>query len=197
MAVNHTSTENAWFKNAVADSHDPDHNKYLWFPKIPKGWNPKNFTLVPRPRGSEAYYHFFSPTMPDLNWRQKSVADSVKHALHFWVEHGVDGFRLDAVRYYVEAGEPLTQGKPQIQDTKETHQVLQDFAQDLRKSYPNKSLFFVGECFADAPTIKTYIASSEELDLAFNFPTAFSLISSIKKGKSKRFDRVSKAMDLS
>lgn len=160
IAVNHTSVEHPWFKDAMTSPQSKYRDWYVWRKDKPK-WG--HWIQV----GDWYYYSFFSETMPNLNWRNPSVLAAVKDILRFWMQQGVDGFRLDAARYYA----PGPNGEA---DTVETHHAIAQFATTIRNEFPN--VLFVGEIWADAATINSYTASGKELDLGFNFPMAFGLV---------------------
>ena len=163
MAFNHTSPQHPWFTS------QPDY--YCWRSEDPH-WPGKSHWF---PLNGQYYYGFFGPKMPDLNWNTPAVMAEVKGTLHYWADLGVDGFRLDAVRYYVEG----PQGES---DTPGTHNVLREFIQDLKASYPD--VLFVGEVWADPQIVSTYVNNGQELDLAFDFPVSFGLVSSLQSGQA-------------
>ncbi|MFA6989162.1 MAG: alpha-glucosidase [Candidatus Gastranaerophilaceae bacterium] len=113
LVVNHTSDEHEWFKAASDPSH-PDHKKYkdyyIWAdPKNPTPENPKG--EVPNRweshfKGSawaynekmgKYYFHLFHQKQPDLNWKNPHVRKDVKDITQFWLEKGIDGFRMDVI----------------------------------------------------------------------------------------------------
>ena len=199
LALNHTSNKHPWFQKALQDENSSEHARYIFKPEIPPGWPPKSFTEVKRGSRHEFYYHVFSPGLPDLNWENQEVVSVVRDILHFWVNRGVDGFRLDAARYYIEEEKADDQGKKTVvtADTPGTHAKIQEFATELKDAFPNRDLFFVGEIFESMKTISTYVKSPNELDLAFNFPTSFALIHSIQSGQAKAFtDAMSSGLSL-
>lgn len=170
LAINHTSDRNAAFTEGLINPSSPLESWYLWTDKPTVPWVGKgSFNEVSPGR---YYYTTFSPNMPDLNWHNPDVRAEIKSILHYWSQMGVDGFRLDAARYYVKGPEGQS-------DTPGTHQAIQDFVQDLKQNYPN--VFFVGEVWADAQTIAPYVSNGLELDTAFNFPVSSGLIASLEK----------------
>jgi len=171
IAVNHTSSEHPWFKEAKVSKKAKYRDWYVWRDK-PATWG-KWYKV-----GNQYYYSFFDRSMPNLNWKNPEVRAAVKDLLRFWMLKGVDGFRLDAARYYV----PGPNGED---DTPETHAAIAAFATAIRAEFPNA--FFVGEIWADVKTIHSYCASGKELDMGFNFPLAFGLVPTLNKQNTDHF----------
>lgn len=103
IVPNHTSSEHAWFRAAVADPTGPFRDYYLWADPAPDGGPPNNWVShfggpawSLDPGGSGQYYcHLFLPEQPDLNWANPAVMDEFAAILRFWCDRGADGFRID------------------------------------------------------------------------------------------------------
>jgi alpha-glucosidase len=104
VVPNHTSSEHAWFRAALAaDPGSPERARYLF--REGRGEHgelpPNNWTSVfggpawTRVEGGQWYLHLFDTTQPDLDWRNPEVGDLLEGALRFWLDRGVDGFRID------------------------------------------------------------------------------------------------------
>ncbi len=101
---NHTSNEHPWFVESRGSRDNPKRDWYIWRDAKPDGSLPNNwgscFGGVPW-RWDEAtqqyYFHQFAPQQPDLNWRNPDVRAAMHDVLRFWMERGVDGFRMDVV----------------------------------------------------------------------------------------------------
>ena len=167
LAINHTSIKHPWFK--------ANHDWYCWRNTVPAWPDPLRWHHL----GSEYYYAFFSPSLPDLNWKNPEVVAEMKSTLHYWSELGVDGFRLDAARYYVE-------GPNGEFDTPETHAAIRDFVKSVKADFP--TAMFVGEIWASSEVISSYVNSGDELDLAFNFPVAGGLLGALQSGTAEKFN---------
>ena len=106
---NHTSDQHPWFKAARRSRDDPQRDWYLWRDPGPGGGAPNNWLSC---FGGSAwqydehtgqyYYHAFLPEQPDLNWRNPGVVDAMLDVLRFWLERGVDGFRVDVLWHLVK-----------------------------------------------------------------------------------------------
>ncbi|MCQ4948734.1 MULTISPECIES: glycoside hydrolase family 13 protein [Oscillospiraceae] len=116
---NHTSDEHPWFEAARQSKDSPYHDYYI-FREGKNGAEPSNWASVfggsiweyNQPTG-EYYLHTFAVKQPDLNWENPKVVDEVVDILKFWVDRGVDGFRLDAINYlYKEPDFPDVEPMP-------------------------------------------------------------------------------------
>lgn len=98
IALNHTSIAHPWFRAALEDPQGPYRDFYHWR-ETPNNW-PSIFggPAWSRPEGDNQYYlHLFDKTQADLNWTNPAVRHAIHDALRFWLDKGVDGFRLDVV----------------------------------------------------------------------------------------------------
>jgi len=102
---NHTSDEHPWFQEARASRDDPKRNWYIWRDPRPDGGPPNNWLSVASgdsawkydPLTAQYYYHAFLDKQPDLNWRNPAVRAAMYEVLRYWLERGVDGFRVDTI----------------------------------------------------------------------------------------------------
>lgn len=105
---NHTSHEHEWFKESRSSKDNPKRDWYIWHDGVdgnpPNGWESifggAGWTLDPTT--DQYYYHFFLKEQPDLNWRNPDVQDAMLASMRFWLERGVDGFRVDAIAILFE-----------------------------------------------------------------------------------------------
>jgi len=103
MVLNHTSDQHPWFIESRKDKMNPKRDWYIW--RKGRGKNPPNnwFSTFGGSawkydqKTDEYYYHFFFKEQPDLNWRNPAVKEAMWNEIRFWLDMGVDGFRLDAV----------------------------------------------------------------------------------------------------
>lgn len=106
IVVNHSSDEHEWFKQSRSSRDNPYRDYYLWWP-AEKGKPNYRYSLFDEKGDAwkydsltNAYYlHYFSQKQPDLNWENPKVRQKVVDIMNFWVEKGVDGFRLDAFQF--------------------------------------------------------------------------------------------------
>ncbi len=185
MVVNHTSHEHAWFVESRASRESPKRDWYIWRDPHPGGGMPNNWEAVFGGRAWEwdeasrqYYYHMFLKEQPDLNWRNPQARRAVMQAFRFWLERGVDGFRLDVVNaYFKDAGlhdDPPRLGlrgydrqahvydmdQPELLDVyRELHELLGQFGERLA----------VGEVMDETPEKAARYSAQGLLSLAFNF----------------------------
>ncbi len=104
MVFNHTSDEHPWFVESRSSRDNPKRDWYVWRDPAPDGGPPNNWesTFTGSAWEYDAttgqyYYHFFLKEQPDLNWRNPEVKAAMWDAVRFWLDLGVDGYRLDAI----------------------------------------------------------------------------------------------------
>jgi alpha-glucosidase len=104
LVLNHTSQEHPWFLESRTSRDSPKRDWYVWRDPAPDGGPPNNWNSAfggsaweYDPQTGQYYYHFFFKQQPDLNWRNPEVKHAMWQAVRFWLDMGVDGFRLDAI----------------------------------------------------------------------------------------------------
>jgi alpha-glucosidase len=107
--ANHTSEQHPWFIESRASRHNPKRNWYIWHDPAPGGGVPNNWRSVFGGSAWELdattgqyYYHAYLKEQPDLNWRHPDVQTAMLDVLRFWLDRGVDGFRVDALRQLIK-----------------------------------------------------------------------------------------------
>lgn len=184
LVLNHTSHLHPWFVESRASCESPKRDWYIWRDGRAPGRPPNNWQSVfggPAWTWDEAtaqyYLHSFLPEQPDLNWRNPEAHRAIFDVVRFWLDRGVDGFRLDvADRYYKDAQLRNNPPKPGLRaydrqrrlyniHQPETHQALKALRR-LLDEYPERMA--VGEVEAERAA-SYYGNGSDELHLAFNF----------------------------
>ncbi len=106
---NHTSDRHPWFLESRASRDNPKRDWYLWRDPAPDGGPPNNWLSCfggsawqLDARTGQYYYHAFLPEQPDLNWRNPAVVEAMLGVLRFWLERGVDGFRVDVLWHLIK-----------------------------------------------------------------------------------------------
>ncbi len=109
---NHTSDQHPWFLEASASRNSPKRDYYLWRDPKPGGGFPNNWLSVFGGSGwtwhaatEQYYYHAFLKEQPDLNWRHPEVRREMYAAMRFWLDRGVDGFRVDVLWHLIKDAE--------------------------------------------------------------------------------------------
>ena len=174
LVLNHTSTECKWFREAQKSINNPYREYYIWTDK-PNNWESFfggtawEFDATT----DQYYYHKFDVTMADLNWSNPDVIAEVQKIVRFWLEAGVDGFRLDVINFLTTDG--IIKDNP-VKDGNQVHMYDIDKpgvknAMKIIKSTVNeyKDRFVVGEIGSDKIEILKQYQSEELLDVVFNF----------------------------
>lgn len=112
LVMNHSSSENPWFQEAASSRDNPKRDWYIWADPKADGSPPNNWpSFFDGSPGSawtysqetgQYYLHKFDETQPDLNMRNPEVRQAMKDAMRFWLEEGVDGFRMDVLDHIFE-----------------------------------------------------------------------------------------------
>ena len=166
FVMNHTSSRHPWFQSALT----PGSEYYDWYkwsetdPGTPGPWGAKAWH---RASNGKYYYAIFWDQMPDLNYDNPAVREEIKKITSFWLKDvGIDGFRLDAVRYMAE--------DDQLADSKANHAFLEEWGQYYRSLNPQA--FTVGEAWTDNANVKKYVNTNKELASAFNFDLSAAML---------------------
>ncbi len=102
MVMNHSSNQHPWFTQS-ANNTGGYRDWYVWSPANPGFLGPWGQTVW-FPRGGNYYYGLFGSGLPDINYRDTALKNAMFDVVNFWLDKGVDGFRLDAIKYLVEDG---------------------------------------------------------------------------------------------
>ncbi|HEU4788700.1 MAG TPA: alpha-amylase family glycosyl hydrolase, partial [Flavobacterium sp.] len=174
MVLNHTSTECKWFQESRKSVDNPYRDYYIWKEK-PNNWESffggtawKKDTLT-----NQYYYHKFDKKMADLNWSNPKVVAEVQKVLRFWLDSGVDGFRLDVINFLntdgITTDNPFKDGQQQHKN--DIDQAGVKNAMRIIKSTVNAydNRFIVGEIGSDKIEVLKQYQSQDLLDVVFNF----------------------------
>jgi alpha-glucosidase len=186
LVLNHTSDQHSWFRESRQSRTNPYHDWYLWQDAKPGGRPPNNWQSIfggPAwefdPVRKQYYYHMFYKQQPDLNWHNPSVRQAMLDVFRFWLERGVDGFRLDVFNVYFKHPEYLDnptrflglrpfdrQHHRYDVDQPDMIPLVEEIRQ-LLDSYPER--YVVGETFLSNPINAARYANSKMLHASFNF----------------------------
>ena len=101
LVVNHSSDEHPWFQESRSSKDNPYRDYYFCEPEPPNNWMSffgGNAWEYDAPTG-EYYLHLFSKKQPDLNWENQKVREEVYSLMRFWLDKGIDGFRMDVIPF--------------------------------------------------------------------------------------------------
>ncbi|HEX9161010.1 MAG TPA: maltose alpha-D-glucosyltransferase [Thermoanaerobaculia bacterium] len=170
LVINHTSDQHAWFqKSRRAKPGTPWRDYYVWSDTpdkfkdariIFKDFETSNWTWDPLAK--QYYWHRFYSHQPDLNFDNNAVHDALFKALGFWMDLGVDAFRLDAIPYLYERDGTTCENLP------ETHVYLKKLRAHLDEHYPGKML--LAEANQWPEDTLPYFGDGDECHMAFHFP---------------------------
>jgi maltose alpha-D-glucosyltransferase/alpha-amylase len=171
LVINHTSSEHEWFQQSRTDPAGPFGEFYVWSDTDEKFENVRIiFTDTETSNWAwddvrgQYYWHRFFSHQPDLNFENPAVHDAVFDIARYWLEKGVDGFRLDAIPYlYVSEGN-TGESEP------ETHTFIQSLRAMMDREYPGRML--VAEANQQPREVLEYLGTevTPECNMAFNFP---------------------------
>ncbi|HNX45613.1 MAG TPA: alpha-amylase family glycosyl hydrolase [Anaerolineaceae bacterium] len=170
LVINHTSSDHPWFQAAV-DGNAGYHDWYVWSKTKPTNTSgPWGNNAWYEASNGEYYYAPFTKEMPDLNYHNPMVTKAMDNVTSFWLNLGVDGFRVDAARYLFEES-------PALQDTKSTITWFQEW----RKYYKNinPEAFTVGEVWTDLQITAKYNEPTKGMDSLFMFDLAADVLGGV------------------
>ncbi|WP_156840943.1 maltose alpha-D-glucosyltransferase [Novosphingobium aquimarinum] len=170
LVINHTSDQHPWFQAArKAPAGSPERDFYVWSDddKLYSGTRiifcdteKSNWTWDEE---AQAYYwHRFYSHQPDLNFDNPKVLEEVLSVMHFWLEAGIDGLRLDAIPYLIERDGTSNENLP------ETHVLLKKIRADLDQHYPGRMLLAEANMWPE--DTQQYFGDGDECHMAFHFP---------------------------
>jgi len=175
---NHTSDQHEWFIDARSSRTSAHRDWYVWAgddpAAPPNGWM-SFFSGGPAWTWDAAtgqwYLHLFLPEQPDLDWRNRDVVDAMHDVLRFWLDMGVDGFRID-VAFLVGKDVPLRADAPRPAPSPYTHEVLRGVRR-LLDDYPRDRVS-IGEIYImSTRAVAEFYGRNDELHLNFNFPPLY------------------------
>jgi len=177
LVLNHSSSAHPYFQESASGPDSPRRDWYVWSPVKLDWQRPWGGGQTWYQKNGAWYYALFSKDMPDLNWKTPAVFNEMTDVARAWLGRGVDGFRLDAVRYLVEEGPGAGQA-----DTEKTHEVLRAFRAALNAT----DALLVGEVWASAQVGAPYFGSSlsDELPMLFDFDLADALVQGIRSARA-------------
>ena len=185
LVLNHTSDQHVWFQESRKSLTNPYRDWYLWRAPGQGGGPPNNWQSVFGGPGWELdsrtgqyYFHMFYKEQPDLNWRNPAVREAILNVFRFWLDRGVDGFRLDVFNAYFKHPD-LLDNPPALglrgferqrhiydMDQPDMHPLLQE-VRALLDSYPER--YMVGETFLSTGAKAASYMGADQLHAAFNF----------------------------
>jgi maltose alpha-D-glucosyltransferase/alpha-amylase len=169
MVLNHTSNQHPWFQESRSSRDNPRRDWYVWSDTDTRYKGTRIIFLDTElsnwawdPVSKQYYWHRFFSHQPDLNWDNPAVRDEMWDVMKFWLNMGVDAFRLDAVPYLVEREGTNCENLP------ETHSIIKDLRARLDQEFPGRML--LAEANQWPTELRAYFGAGDEFHMAFHFP---------------------------
>jgi len=169
LVVNHTSDSHAWFQEARRSPASPKRDWYVWSDD-PHKYREARIIFTDTEHSNwtwdeEAqafYWHRFFSHQPDLNYDNPEVRRALLDVVSFWLDLGIDGFRVDAVPYLIEREGTNCENLP------ETHAVLKELRAHVEANYPN--VLLLGEANQWPEDVVEYFGDGDEFHMNYHFP---------------------------
>ena len=169
MVLNHTSDQHPWFQESRSSQDNPKRDWYVWSETDSKYRGTRIIFLDTEmsnwawdPISKSHYWHRFFSHQPDLNYDNPAVQEEMWRVMKFWLELGVDGFRLDAVPYLIEREGTNCENLP------ETHAIIRDLRKRVDQEFPGAML--LAEANQWPADLRPYFGNGDEFHMAFHFP---------------------------
>jgi len=169
MVLNHTSDQHPWFQESRSSRDNPRRDWYVWSDTDTRYQGTRMIFVDTElsnwawdPVSKQYYWHRFFSHQPDLNYDNPAVREEMWKVMKFWLEMGVDAFRLDAVPYLVEREGTSCENLP------ETHAVIKELRARVDQEYPGRML--LAEANQWPSDLRPYFGDGDEFHMAFHFP---------------------------
>jgi maltose alpha-D-glucosyltransferase/alpha-amylase len=180
LVMNHTSSMHPWFQEARSDPQSPKRDWYVWSDD-PNKYSEVRIIFVDTEKSNWTwddkagafYWHRFFDHQPDLNYDNPEVQDTMLEVLRFWLDRGLDGFRLDAVPYLIE------REGTNCENLDETHAYLKRVRAEIDANYPDRVL--LAEANQWPADVVDYFGDGDECQMAFHFPVMPRLFMALRR----------------
>jgi len=181
LVVNHTSDEHNWFIESKSSKDNKYRDYYIW-KAGDKNSPPNNWTSFfggsaweKDPISNDYYLHYFSKKQPDLNWENNKVREEVYDVMKFWLDKGIDGFRMDVIPFISKDQDFNNLSKKELLNPEKVYASgprLHEFLKEMNSKVLSKyDILSIGEAFgiSEDTMIQLSDEREEELDLVFLF----------------------------
>ncbi len=181
LVVNHTSDQHPWFVEARSSRDSAKRDWYVWSDTVQRYEDARiifvdtevsNWTYDSQT--GQYYWHRFYASQPDLNYDNPEVQQAMLDAMAFWLDRGIDGFRVDAVPYLYQREGTNCENLP------ETHVYLRRMRRFVEERWPQAVLL----CEANQPPqdVVAYLGDGDEFHMAFHFPLMPRIFMALRSG---------------
>jgi maltose alpha-D-glucosyltransferase/alpha-amylase len=184
LVMNHTSSDHPWFQESRSGPDSPKRDWYVWSDRDDRypeariifiDAEASNWTWD-QAAGAHYWHRFFSH-QPDLNYDNPEVQEAMLNVLRFWLDLGIDGFRLDAVPYLYEREGTNCENLP------ETHSYLRRVRSEIDARYPDRVL--LAEANQWPEDVVHYFGDGDECHMAFHFPVMPRMFMALRREEAK------------
>ena len=183
MVMNHTSDQHGWFQEARSSRDNPKRDWYVWSDS-PERYSDARIIFIDTETSNWAwdetagqfYFHRFFSHQPDLNYDNPEVQEAMLDVIRFWLDLGLDGFRLDAVPYLFERDNTICENLP------ETHRYLADLRAVIDREYGGEKVL-LAEANQWPEDVVDYFGTAEspECHMCFHFPIMPRMFMSLRR----------------
>ena len=184
LVMNHTSSDHPWFQEARQGRDNPKHDWYVWADDEERYADARIIFLDTEtsnwtwdPACERYYWHRFFSHQPDLNYENPEVQEAMLDVLRFWLDLGLDGFRLDAVPYLYE--EEGTSGE----NLPATHEFLKRVRAEVDSHYDDRVL--LAEANQWPEDVVDYFGDGDECHMAFHFPVMPRMFMAVRREEAR------------
>jgi len=178
---NHTSDQHWWFRESRSSRTNPYRDYYVWSDTDTK-YKEARIIFVDTEKSNwtwdentkQYYWHRFYSCQPDLNYENPKVREEMMNVMRFWLDMGIDGFRVDAVPYLFE------QDGTSCENLDITHEYLKEIRMMIDTEYPDRIL--LAEACQMPQDVRAYFGDGDEFHMGFHFPVMPRIYMSIKAG---------------
>jgi len=180
LVLNHTSSEHPWFKESRSSRHHPKRDWYIWKDAgeggVPNNWESffGGSAWEWDEETGQYFYHAFAKEQVDLNWTNPEVRQAMKDVMSFWLERGIDGFRLDVINFLKVSGQfpdnPIDDnGEQQHLHDQNQPGILEAIHEICEFAHSRNGIFMVGEVGSEDMDVLHPYSGAGLLDVVFNF----------------------------
>jgi maltose alpha-D-glucosyltransferase/alpha-amylase len=182
LVLNHTSSDHPWFQAARSDRRSPYRDYYVWSDSDRK-YQGTRIVFVDTESSNwtwdetagQFYWHRFYASQPDLNYDNPDVRREMLEVVRYWLDLGVDGFRVDAVPYLFEREGTSCENLP------ETHAYLKELRAFIDRNYPGRIILCEANQWPE--DVRPYFGDGDEFHLGFHFPLMPRIFMALCKGR--------------